>query len=123
MERPSMTDAQTRPGFFKTWLIAVRPFAYTASVLSVALGLALAYYRGAGIRWLPLAVTLVGVVLFHTAANLLNDCFDYKRGLDVEPTPVSGAVVRYTAVWGVKRWWYTPQPPLVMLPSIDVPMV
>ncbi len=89
-----MTAAQTSPGFLKTWFIAVRPFAYTASVLSVALGLALAYYRGASIRWLPLAVTLVGVVLFHTAANLINDCFDYKRGLDVETTPVSGAVVR-----------------------------
>ncbi len=91
-----MTDAQAKPGFLKTWFIAVRPFAYTASVLSVALGLAMAYYHqpDASIRWLPLAATLLGVVFFHTAANLLNDCFDFKRGLDVEPTPVSGGVVR-----------------------------
>jgi 1,4-dihydroxy-2-naphthoate polyprenyltransferase len=89
-----MPQAQPQPGLLKTWIIAVRPFAYTASVLSVALGLSIAYYRGAQIQWGLLAVTLLGVVLFHTAANLLNDCFDHRRGLDVEVTPVSGAVVR-----------------------------
>jgi 1,4-dihydroxy-2-naphthoate octaprenyltransferase len=89
-----MPEAQDRPGILKTWFIAVRPFAYSASVLSVALGLSIAYYRGAEIRWGLLVVTLVGVVLFHTAANLLNDCFDFRRGLDTEVNPGSGAVVR-----------------------------
>ncbi len=78
----------------RIWLTAVRPFAYTASVLTVALGAAMAYQAGYSLRWGPLALTLLGVVCFHTAANLLNDCFDHRRGLDRQVFPVSGAVVR-----------------------------
>ena len=78
----------------RVWLTAVRPFAYTASVLTVALGAAMAHYSGCPLQWGALALTLVGVVCFHTAANLLNDCFDHRRGLDRQVLPVSGAVVR-----------------------------
>jgi len=80
--------------FLKTWLIAVRPFAYTGFLLSVALGLGISVYLGHPIRWGPFAVTMLGVVFFHTSANLLNDCFDHRRGLDTEVRPVSGAAVR-----------------------------
>jgi len=34
------------------------------------------------------------MVILHSAANMLSDVFDYRRGLDREVTPVSGAVVR-----------------------------
>lgn len=78
----------------RIWLTAVRPFAYTASVLTVALGAAMTHHAGHALRWGPLALTLLGVVCFHTAANLLNDCFDHRRGLDRQVFPVSGAVVR-----------------------------
>lgn len=78
----------------KVWLTAVRPFAYTASVSAVALGLALAHHAGHPIRWGLFALTLAGVVCFHTAANLLNDCFDHRRGLDDQVLPMSGAVIR-----------------------------
>jgi len=78
----------------KQWIVAVRPFAYTASVLAVVLGSAVAVYAGHPIQWGLLVITLVGVVSFHTAANLLNDCFDHRRGLDTDVFPTSGAVVR-----------------------------
>lgn len=78
----------------KVWLTAVRPFAYSASALAVVLGMALARYSGYPIRWGAFAVTLLGVICFHTAANLLNDCFDHRRGLDTQVVPTSGAVVR-----------------------------
>lgn len=78
----------------RIWLTAVRPFAYTASVLTVALGVAMAHHAGYALRWGALALTLLGVVCFHTAANLLNDCFDHRRGLDRQVLPASGAVVR-----------------------------
>jgi len=85
----------TKPGStFKVWLTAVRPFAYTASVLPVLLGTALARYEGFPVFWGRFALALFGVVCFHTAANLLNDCFDYRRGIDREVHPASGAVVR-----------------------------
>lgn len=72
----------------------MRPFAYTASALAVFLGLAIAHYSGYPIRWGAFAVTLLGVLCFHTAANLLNDCFDHRRGLDTQVIPTSGAVAR-----------------------------
>lgn len=78
----------------KRWAVAVRPFAYTASVLAVALGEAIAWYSGYPVRWGPLVLTLLGVLSFHTGANLLNDTFDHRRGLDTELLPTSGAIVR-----------------------------
>lgn len=80
--------------FMKKWLITVRAFSFTASFTSVLLGLALAAYGGYPVRWDLFAVTLVGVLFFHTAANLLNDCYDHRRGLDAQVVPTSGGVVR-----------------------------
>ena len=78
----------------RKWITAVRPFAYPASCTPVLLGLAIAYHAGHAARWGRFAVTLAGVFCFHTAANLLNDVFDYRRGLDRDVRPTSGAVVR-----------------------------
>ena len=88
------TDHKTAPGFFTTWRVAVRPFAYTASLFPVLLGVAVSSRLGFSVSWLRLAVTVVGVMGFHTAGNLLSDCFDYRRGLDREVHPRSGAIVR-----------------------------
>ncbi|MFW6189137.1 MAG: prenyltransferase [Planctomycetota bacterium] len=89
-----MAAESTEPGLLKRWAIAVRPFAYTASMLPVVLGLALAHYLGYRMLWGRFVLTLLGVFCFHTGANLLSDCYDYRRGLDTEPEPLSGAVVR-----------------------------
>jgi 1,4-dihydroxy-2-naphthoate octaprenyltransferase len=82
------------PGPATVWSTAARPFAYSASALAVSVGFALASGEGQPIHWGPLAITLLGVLCFHTGANILNDCFDYQRGLDTEVLPTSGAVVR-----------------------------
>ncbi len=42
----------------------------------------------------------MGMIILHTAANMLSDVFDYRRGLDRDITPVSGAIV---------RGWLTPR--------------
>lgn len=78
----------------KVWITAVRPFAYPATVTPVLLGLALSYFAGFPVNWPFFVLTLVGVLCFHTAGNLLNDCFDFTRGLDTQILPTSGAVVR-----------------------------
>ena len=88
------TGTEQEPTSAKKWITAVRPFAYTASVLPVMLGLALAFYGGHQIIWLNLILTLLGVICLHTATNLINDCYDYRSGLDKMVTSVSGAVVR-----------------------------
>lgn len=82
-------------GLIKKWLIAARPWALPASTIPVFFGSSLA----ATVGWVKLDVwllflTLLGMAVLHTAANMLSDVIDYRRGLDQVPTPVSGAIVR-----------------------------
>uniref|UniRef100_UPI00404B9696 prenyltransferase n=1 Tax=Candidatus Saccharicenans sp. TaxID=2819258 RepID=UPI00404B9696 len=81
--------------WIKTWLIAARPWALPASTIPVLFGSSLA--ATVGWVWLDiglLLLSLLAMAVLHTAANMLSDVVDWKRGLDREPTPVSGAIVR-----------------------------
>jgi len=89
-----MEQSQAAPSFLRTWWIAVRPYAYTASVAPVVLGLGLVVASGGPVHWGLFALTALGLVCFHTGANLLNDCYDHRRGLDTEAIAMSGAIVR-----------------------------
>ena len=73
---------------FKIWKTAVRPFAYTATVSAVVLGLAIAHFDGFDINWPYFFITLIGVVCFHTAGNLINDVVDHKKGVDTMVFPI-----------------------------------
>lgn len=88
-----VTDA-ARPGPVGRWMVALRLFAFGASLVPVCLGLVLSYSGGHLVKWLPFALTLAGVFCFHSAGNLLNDYWDYRAGLDTSPDAGSGALVR-----------------------------
>ena len=49
---------------------------------------------GAEMRWGVFVLAVVAMVILHSAANILNDAYDFKKGLDREVFPASGAVVR-----------------------------
>ncbi len=89
-----MTDRTAPTSFLRTCVIAARLFAIPASIVPVLLGVALSYHLGHPVRWPALALTLVGMMAFHTASNLINDCYDHRRGIDRQVYPSSGAVVR-----------------------------
>jgi 1,4-dihydroxy-2-naphthoate octaprenyltransferase len=79
----------------KKWVIAGRPWALPASTMPVLFGTSLAVVIGK----VPLhpwrfLLALLAMMILHTAANMLSDVFDYRRRLDREITPVSGAIVR-----------------------------
>jgi 1,4-dihydroxy-2-naphthoate polyprenyltransferase len=57
------------------WCVATRPAFFSASLLAVIVGLALAAHEGVWHYDLAL-LTLVAVSMFHAAANVLNDYFD-----------------------------------------------
>ena len=79
----------------RVWLIAVRPWALPASAMPVAFGTALAAVFGGARLSLPRFLwALATMTVLHSAANMLSDVFDFRRGLDRETTPVSGAIVR-----------------------------
>ena len=64
------------------WLKAVRPYAYSASLVPVAVGGLLANALGEPFSGLRFAVALVSGLLLHTAANLWNDYYDFTGGVD-----------------------------------------
>jgi 1,4-dihydroxy-2-naphthoate octaprenyltransferase len=57
-------------------------------------GAAAAWYGGYDITFLHMLLTIVGAGAIHAAGNLVNDIYDYKKGIDREIIPVSGAIVR-----------------------------
>lgn len=79
----------------KTWWLGVRPFSFPASAIPVCLGTAAAVtVGGASFRLIYFVLALLAMMMLQGAANLLNDAYDYKLGLDTQVFPVSGAVVR-----------------------------
>ncbi len=83
------------PPFLKKWLIAMRPWALPASSMPVIFGTSLAVVIGqASLDVLKFILALLAMMILHSAANILSDIFDFKRGLDTMVTPVSGAIVR-----------------------------
>jgi len=88
-------DRPERVGRLKKWLIAGRPWALPASTMPVLFGTSLAVViGGAGLDVPGFLAALLAMMTLHTAANMLSDVFDFKRGLDRDVTPVSGAIVR-----------------------------
>lgn len=82
-------------GTFKKWIIAARPWALPASTMPVIFGTSLAVVIGrVPLDTFGFLLALLGMVILHSAANMLSDVFDFKRGLDKTVTPVSGAIVR-----------------------------
>ena len=92
---PAPAARTEAPSSLRKWLVAVRPWSFPASTMPVAFGTALAVVVG-GARFSPVKFlwALATMVVLHAAANTLSDVFDFRRGLDREVTPVSGAVVR-----------------------------
>lgn len=79
----------------KKWVVAGRPWALPASAMPVIFGTSLAVVIcGTSFAILRFLLALAGMMILHTAANMLSDVFDFKRGLDKDVTPVSGAIVR-----------------------------
>jgi 1,4-dihydroxy-2-naphthoate polyprenyltransferase len=76
-----------------TWEI-LRPFAYTASVIPVLAGAALAYVDG-GFSLAPFLAALAGAVLLHSGTNVVNEVYDVRQGIDTITSPrASHAIVK-----------------------------
>jgi 1,4-dihydroxy-2-naphthoate octaprenyltransferase len=90
---------------FQKWWVAARTFSLPASTMPVAFGTALAVtIGGAKLNIILFLAALVGMALLHAGANLLNDVYDYRKGIDRRVNPVSGSVV---------RGWITPRQALI----------
>ena len=74
------------------WLRAIRVKFLLASVIAVSLGLSLAWHSGHQIDILHALLTFAGVISLHASVDLLNDYWDFKRGIDTKTkrTKMSG---------------------------------
>ena len=74
------------------WLRAIRVKFLLASVIAVSLGLSLAWHSGYPINIIHAILTFAGVISLHASVDLLNDYWDFKRGIDkkTKRTKMSG---------------------------------
>jgi 1,4-dihydroxy-2-naphthoate octaprenyltransferase len=64
------------------WFRVIRVKFLLASVIAVSLGLALSYWQTQRLDAIHAAITMAGVIALHASVDLLNDFWDYKRGID-----------------------------------------
>ena len=68
---------------YRDWFLAMRPWSFTMSAISVSVGAALAATHGS-FSWGLYLLTLVALVAVHGGVNLMNDFFDFRSGVDIE---------------------------------------
>jgi 1,4-dihydroxy-2-naphthoate octaprenyltransferase len=74
------------------WLRVIRVRFLLASVIAVSVGLAMNWRQNSTVDPLAAVLTFVGVISLHASVDLLNDYWDYKRGIDTitKRTKMSG---------------------------------
>lgn len=84
---------------FKDWLIATRPWSFTASALSVVVVLVYLEWLTGAVNWTNGVLAIIGIILFHAAGNTWSDYFDFRSGVDT----VEGAISVDTLKGGLFR--------------------
>ncbi len=75
-----------------TWLRVIRVRFLLASVVAVSAGLAITWWQIGNITLFDAVLTMAGVLCLHASVDLLNDYWDFKRGIDTttQRTKMSG---------------------------------
>lgn len=91
--QPTIQSPTSSTGF-RIWWNLLRPHTLTAAFIPVAIGSILAHIDNSFHTLLFIAM-LVASLLIQAAANMINEYYDYKRGLDHEGSVgIGGAIVR-----------------------------
>ncbi|MGI0004747.1 MAG: prenyltransferase [Candidatus Nitrosotenuis sp.] len=64
------------------WFRVIRVKFLLSSIIAVSLGLTLSYWQRQELDIIHAAITFGGVIALHASVDLLNDFWDYKRGID-----------------------------------------
>lgn len=81
------------PSRVAAWVEIARPFSFTASIVPVAAGAALAAVHGS-FSWVLFAAALVASVLLQIGTNVTNEIYDVRKGIDTIVSPrASHAIV------------------------------
>ena len=74
------------------WLRVIRVRFLLASIIAVSVGLSLNWWQNSTFDFLDAILTFAGVMALHASVDLLNDFWDFKRGIDTKTkrTKMSG---------------------------------
>ena len=74
------------------WLRVIRVRFLLASVIAVSVGLAITWWHTGNVTVFDAILTMCGVLALHASVDLLNDYWDFKRGIDTttKRTKMSG---------------------------------
>ena len=74
------------------WLRVIRVRFLLASIIAVSVGLSLNWWQNSTLEFLDAILTFAGVMALHASVDLLNDFWDFKRGIDTKTkrTKMSG---------------------------------
>lgn len=68
------------------WFRVIRVRFLLASIIAVSVGLALNWWHNSSIEPFDALLTFAGVMALHASVDLLNDFWDFKRGIDTKTT-------------------------------------
>ena len=68
------------------WFRVIRVRFLLASVIAVSVGLILNWWQNSSIDLFDTGLTFAGVMALHASVDLLNDFWDFKRGIDTKTT-------------------------------------
>ena len=68
----------------RAFFLALRPWSFSMSFSCFFLGIAIAFESAKSVNFLLSLIALFGILLLHASANLINDYFDFKHGIDKE---------------------------------------
>ena len=68
------------------WFRVIRVRFLLASVIAVSVGLSLNWWQNSSIDIFDAGLTFAGVMALHASVDLLNDFWDFKRGIDTKTT-------------------------------------
>lgn len=64
------------------WTRAIRIKFLLASIIAVTNGIAISYWKTGELDFVYALLTYFGIICLHTSVDLLNDYWDFKRGID-----------------------------------------
>lgn len=79
-------DSTPKPEGFKLFMMAIRAYSFPASVIPIIYGSIIAVLLNPGLKfnYLNFFITLIGAISIHVTTNLVNDIYDFKKGIDKE---------------------------------------
>ncbi|MBK6879125.1 MAG: 1,4-dihydroxy-2-naphthoate octaprenyltransferase [Ignavibacteria bacterium] len=79
-------SSNTPPTGINLWLMAARAYSFPASIIPILFGTVLAVILNPQLdfNFFNFILCIIGAVLVHVGTNIINDIYDYEKGIDKE---------------------------------------